>query len=161
MLILFLLGWPNKSKKPSTKKEQNKEKEDDIESTIDSGSVNDTEDEDDVEEPEKEPNLANEKKEERPKRNVPKQKVPEKNILRSNIECQKNSVNKSDKDKIITNNREMLQPYVCVQKLDSKKLCKKIIITPKRTIKKQRCMPGSPKSPRMLRKPRGRWYRER
>lgn len=33
-------------------------------------------------------------------------------------------------------------------------------LSPKRTAKKRR-MPGSPKSPRMLRKPRGRWYKER
>lgn len=53
---------------------------------------------------------------------------------------------------------EELQPYVCVEKLSSDRLPARQ--SPKRS-RRQRRMPGSPKSPRMLRRPRGRWYRER
>ncbi|KAI4460975.1 hypothetical protein MML48_5g00013444 [Holotrichia oblita] len=61
------------------------------------------------------------------------------------------------------------QPYVRVQKLDSGGVSAKRSnrqrlrnsSSPHRTVKRPRRMPASPKSPRMLRKPRGRWYRER
>lgn len=53
------------------------------------------------------------------------------------------------------------QPYVCVQKLASDKITKDKTSPKRTTSRRQRRMPGSPKSPRMLRKPRGRWYRER
>ncbi|KAJ3643845.1 hypothetical protein Zmor_026530 [Zophobas morio] len=58
------------------------------------------------------------------------------------------------------------QPYVRVQKLDRNRVDNKSepakrSNSPKRTNRGQRRMPASPKSPRMLRRPRGRWYRER
>lgn len=60
------------------------------------------------------------------------------------------------------------QPIVRVQKLDRKQIFidnNKVVTKrnnlPKRTNRGRRRMPASPKSPRMLRRPRGRWYRER
>ncbi|KRT83786.1 hypothetical protein AMK59_3599 [Oryctes borbonicus] len=59
------------------------------------------------------------------------------------------------------------QPYVRVQKLDNGASAKKSnrrlrnSSSPHRTVKRPRRTPASPKSPRILRKPRGRWYRER
>lgn len=60
-----------------------------------------------------------------------------------------------------------LQPYVRVQKLSNEVTVNRGIrrqrsSSPRQTnVKRPRRMPASPKSPRTLRKPRGRWYRER
>lgn len=66
------------------------------------------------------------------------------------------------------NNDIQFQPYVRVQKLDSSDVSAKKSkrrlrnsSSPHRTVKRPRRTPASPKSPRILRKPRGRWYRER
>lgn len=65
------------------------------------------------------------------------------------------------------NNDIQFQPYVRVQKLDSDVSARKSnrrlrnSSSPHRTVKRPRRTPASPKSPRILRKPRGRWYRER
>lgn len=154
-------GWPNKNKR-LTKKGQDKEKEEDNDdSTIDSMSVNmDSESEaceEDMTSAEaiKKVVLGNGmQKSERAVSDV-----------RKDHNGDVDKVEKVDiSDKVLTNkvtNRTDFQPYVCVQKLDSDKLLGKQISIPKRTNRRQRRMPGSPKSPRMLRKPRGRWYRER
>lgn len=168
-------GWPNKSKKP-TKKEPNKEKgENDTASTIGTASINNSEEEEDGEEEdekEKDEKEEDEKEEDETEEIVEtpvkkgktcekrgKETEPKSDLSDQNCDASKNRV------KVLSNklvNSELPQPYVCVQKLDSKKLVKQYVAKPKRTIKRQRrIIPGSPKSPRMLRKPRGKWYRER
>lgn len=75
-------------------------------------------------------------------------------------------------DKVLTNkvnNGEdfkvglQFQPFVRVQKLDKNHIDKKRKTNPPKRINRgrRRRMPASPKSPRILRRPRGRWYRER
>ncbi|XP_018326232.1 protein chiffon isoform X2 [Agrilus planipennis] len=61
---------------------------------------------------------------------------------------------------------KQLQPIVRVEKLEggattTLKRERQSSLSPRRTNKRPRRMPASPKSPRILRKPRGRWYRER
>ncbi|XP_022901356.2 MATH and LRR domain-containing protein PFE0570w isoform X1 [Onthophagus taurus] len=65
---------------------------------------------------------------------------------------------------VSNNDKDLLQPVVRVQKLTEKISSKKRAksgSSPNRTVKRPRRTPPSPKSPRILRKPRGRWYRER
>ncbi|XP_057667480.1 uncharacterized protein LOC130900705 isoform X1 [Diorhabda carinulata] len=149
-------GWPNKSKR-TTKKEPNKEKgENDTASTIGSASINNSEEEDEEEE-----------EKEVVETPVKKAKISDKLCkeieLKSDFSDQNCDAGKN-RVKVLSNklvNSDLPQPYVCVQKLDSKKLVKHYVAKPKRTTKRPRRIPGSPKSPRMLRKPRGKWYRER
>lgn len=61
-----------------------------------------------------------------------------------------------------------LQPVVRVQKLDNSVVMRHkyprvrtVPVTTRRCRRPRRKPPSSPKSPRVLRKPRGRWYRER
>ncbi|XP_072387406.1 uncharacterized protein [Diabrotica undecimpunctata] len=153
-------GWPSKTKK-SSKKEPNKEKsEDENSSTVGSASVINSEAED-CDEGANVQETVEKQKPETMKRNSRRKEAPKN--AKSRASDQSCDVTKS-RVKVLSNklvNSELPQPYVCVQKLDSKKLSKTVIVTPQRTTKKQRRMPGSPKSPRTLRKPRGRWYRER
>lgn len=65
-------------------------------------------------------------------------------------------------------NNDQFQPFVVVQKLENSEVGvskgtrrARSSSSPHRTVKRSRRMPASPKSPRALRKPRGRWYRER
>ncbi|KAJ8936998.1 hypothetical protein NQ314_012080 [Rhamnusium bicolor] len=153
-------GWPNKNRRLA-KKGQEKEKEDDNDdSTIDSMSVNMDSDEEICED---DANSTDSIK----KVNLKDSANVSDQALSENKEenCDVDRVDKIDlNDKVLTNkvtNSTDFQPYVCVQKLDSDKLLNKQSIVPKRTNRRQRRMPGSPKSPRILRKPRGRWYRER
>jgi len=63
------------------------------------------------------------------------------------------------------NNDIQFQPIVRVQKLDNSDLTKRgekrVQVSPSPRRSRPRRMPASPKSPRMLRRPRGGWYRER
>lgn len=68
----------------------------------------------------------------------------------------------------ILNPGAQFQPFVRVQKLDNDIVVRhghrrlRSSSSPRRgNVKRPRRAPSSPKSPRMLRKPRGRWYRER
>lgn len=143
-----LTGWPNKNKRPP-KREHSKEKQE----TVDKNSITDSTSlhEDSDEDGEK-----------------PKQVTSIKTINES--DCKKNGSDTEccDIDRVSTNKKTLknkvkssvLQPYVYVQKLDNK-IIGSHITTVKQTVKKQKCTPGSPKSPRKLRKPRGRWYKER
>lgn len=139
-----LTGWPNKNKK-IPKREHSKDKDEvlDKHSTADSASLHgDDSDADDE-----------------PKQTESKKNGSDSKRSSSDVECCDNdrvNVNaKSFRKQIKT---EILQPYVYVQKLDNKILGKQICSSA-RTVKKR--MPGSPRSPRTLRKPRGRWYKER
>ncbi|CAG9817369.1 unnamed protein product [Phaedon cochleariae] len=127
-------GWPNKNNRKSTKRDASKEKDENTDS-------------EDSEE------------------DVCEEEV---------TDCAKEDSDNADKDcdrvdknggKVLmnkeTNSEVQFQPYVCVQKLDGQDVRKEVDNSTKRTKRKLRHMPGSPKSPRMLRKPRGRWYRER
>ncbi|KAJ8918823.1 hypothetical protein NQ315_011109 [Exocentrus adspersus] len=148
-------GWPNKNKRLSKKGQDKEKEEDNDDSTIDSVSVNMDSDEEDVNSTDSVKKMAlggdkskSDQNDVNNDQNSDVDRVEEVNIS----------------DKVLTNrvtNRTDFQPYVCVQKLDSDKLLGKQIGGPKRTSRRQRRMPGSPKSPRMLRRPRGRWYRER
>lgn len=76
-----------------------------------------------------------------------------------------------DSDRVVDNSElrdnSTMQPFVFVKKLASSgtSVNKKQAVPLKRTVRpmrrKQRRVMTSPKSPRILRKPRGRWYRER
>lgn len=143
-----LTGWPNKSRRLN-KRGPNKEKEDHDGSNVDTTSVHNDSDEEMSNEDGN--NLTDSIKQE-PKSDS----CGEEN-------CNVDRVDKDKNDKILTNkvtNSEFqLQPYVFVPKIDSKLMDNKNNIRrPKRT---QRHMPASPRSPRVLRKPRGRWYKER
>lgn len=154
-------GWPNKNKRLSKKGQEKEKEEDNDDSTIDSMSVNMDSDEEVCEE---DANLTDSVK----KAALSNGGQDGDQALSNVRKDQNGDVDRVEKidisDKVLTNkvtNRTDFQPYVCVEKLDSDKLLGKQIGTPKRTNRRQRRMPGSPKSPRMLRKPRGRWYRER
>ncbi|CAH0555931.1 unnamed protein product [Brassicogethes aeneus] len=157
-------GWPNKNKR-LLKKEQvaNPEKEEDN-STIGSCSEQESEEEECERDLPTTDNasIINDKK------------------LSESVEKSDNSVSEKNCDqeaKVLTTNAKQnveYHPYVCVQKLSNEKILKSrvnVTTSPpaaanatakQRTSgRRQRRMPGSPKSPRMLRKPRGRWYRER
>lgn len=132
-----LTGWP-KQKRVGPKRGQSKEKgKEDTNSISDCVSIN-TESSD-VEE-----------------------QVLNSTVEKTRSEFRNNKNCKVNKNKLLTNKvtNEVLQPYVCVQKLDNAVLNKRVC-TPKRTVKRQRRIPVSPRSPRILRKPRGRWYKER
>lgn len=143
-----LTGWPNKNKR-IPKREHSKEKEEilDKNSTADTTSLHADSDVD----------------EEQPKKTEAVKKSDGSDCKKggSDVECcdidSLNENNKKVKKKI---KNEVLQPYVYVQKLDNKLIGHRMC-TPKRTVKRQKRIPGSPRSPRILRKPRGRWYKER
>ncbi|KAJ8954738.1 hypothetical protein NQ318_011433, partial [Aromia moschata] len=149
-------GWPNKNRR-LVRKGQDKEKEDENDndnddSTIDSVSVNLDSDDDESNSTDsiKKVNSGGEIKQ--------SEEVPG--------DANRDSADKSPNDKVLTNkvtNGADLQPYVCVQKLDSDKLlgrhCRGGAL--RKAGRRLRRPAGSPKSPRTLRRPRGRWYRER
>lgn len=72
----------------------------------------------------------------------------------------------SEKELVAKLNNFELQPFVRVQKLDSavmvrhKRSCS-VDVSPPNTERRAKRTQSSPKSPRALRKPRGRWYKER
>lgn len=156
-----LTGWPNKNKR-APKREHSKDKIDaaDKNSVADSTSVHEDSDADDA------------------KRSNSVKRTNDSDAKTSNCEAKTNDgdaktnvggdVDCCDIDRVSKNTKilrkstkgDVLQPYVYVQKLDNK-LIGNQISNPKRTVKKRKCVPGSPKSPRKLRKPRGRWYKER
>ncbi|XP_018563312.1 uncharacterized protein LOC108905031 isoform X2 [Anoplophora glabripennis] len=153
-------GWPNKNKRLSKKGQEKEKEEENDDSTIDSMSVNMDSEEEACEEDANSTDSV--------KKVVSGKGQQNGDQALNNVKDQNGDVDRVEKtdisDKVLTNkvtNRSDFQPYVCVEKLDSDKLLGKQIGTPKRTNRRQRRMPGSPKSPRMLRKPRGRWYRER
>lgn len=141
-----LTGWPNKNKK-APKREQSREKEEPLDknSIADSTSLHD--------DSEIEEDLKHIESSIKPIESECKNSV-------SDSDCDIDRVNKSSKTLKEKTKKELLQPYVYVQKLDNK-LINNRFCTPKRTLKRQKRMPGSPRSPRMLRKPRGKWYKER
>ncbi|XP_060529182.1 protein chiffon isoform X2 [Cylas formicarius] len=129
-------GWPspNKSKRRKQLKEDN-------DSAVESASVN----QDSDEESESNDSITNISSKENESKRVPG--LP--------VKVQRNEF----KSKVLNTD---LQPFVYVKKLDSERIADvKLKVSSKRTSKRQRRVLGSPKSPRMLRKPRGRWYRER
>lgn len=143
-----LTGWPNKNKR-IPKREHSKDNEDTLGkiSIADSTSVHGDSDVEEAEfkqtDSDKRPNESDYKK------------------GGSDADsCDIDRVNKHNKILGRKVKNEVLQPYVYVQKLDNKLFCDRIC-TPQRTVKRQKRVPGSPRSPRMLRKPRGRWYKER
>lgn len=77
-----------------------------------------------------------------------------------------NKWNNSEKELVAKINNFELQPFVRVQKLDSevmvrhKRSCS-VDVSPTNTDRRAKRTQSSPKSPRALRRPRGRWYKER
>lgn len=141
-----LTGWPNKNKR-APKREHSKEKNE----TVDKNSMADSmslHEDSDVEES-KQVNSLKRINESENKKNDSDADCCDIDRVNKNLKLLKKKVK-----------NDVLQPYVYVQKLDNK-LIGNQICNPKRTVKKQKCSPGSPKSPRKLRKPRGRWYKER
>ncbi|KAL3268382.1 hypothetical protein HHI36_007498 [Cryptolaemus montrouzieri] len=140
-------GWPNR-KKGLVRKEQNLKEES---SSI--GSLNDSEEE---------PNTTDSIKD--------VNKLDNKEIVNGNCDLNRvqveNIKNLKTIDKVQLNNVKksvaLLQPFVKVRKLETESVFRKdesVVLSTKRTNKRR--MPASPKSPRMLRKPRGKWYKER
>ncbi|KAK9890616.1 hypothetical protein WA026_011979 [Henosepilachna vigintioctopunctata] len=139
-------GWPNR-KKCLIRKDHGMKEE-----SSSHGSVNDSEEE---------PNTTDSIK------NV--NKVVSNEIVNENCDLNRVQVRESVKDvksmkvKLSSVKKNMtMQPIVKVRKLDPESVVTKdasAVLTPKKTYKRR--MPASPKSPRMLRKPRGKWYKER
>lgn len=132
-------GWPNR-KKGLNKKDTSMKEE-----TSSVGTANDSEEES---------NKTDCK-------NVNKdKKVVNKNCVLNRVPIQNNTKTPKSVGRTKVNNVN-LQPFVKVKKLDSKVINKEdnVSLPSKRTYKRR--MPASPKSPRMLRKPRGKWYKER
>ncbi|CAG9865088.1 unnamed protein product [Phyllotreta striolata] len=155
-------GWPNKSRRPAAKKDASKEKGE-AESNADSASARGDTDDDDEDDRElsQRVNNVNKKKQVRRKVTVRRKKpAGKKDAPAARANCNpspKHAANKSDKNKLNKLNNSDLKFYVCVKKLNNKKPA----ATKARSNQRARRLPGSPKSPRTLRKPRGRWYRER
>lgn len=156
-----LTGWPNKNKR-APKREHSKDKHDaaDKNSVADSLSVHEDSDVEDAKQ------LNSFKR-----TNDSESKTTDGDAKTNDGDAKSNDgddVDCCDIDRVSRNTKilrktvksDVLQPYVYVQKLDNK-LIGNQISNPKRTVKKRKCVPGSPKSPRKLRKPRGRWYKER
>nr|CAH7725206.1 unnamed protein product [Callosobruchus chinensis] len=141
-----LTGWPNKSKRSN---KRGKDKDDN--STADSASVKDS-------------------SEDEPTTTAAQPTVKAKTTKvnhRSNKVTNGTPQTTISKNKLTnggTANIPQLQPYVYVHKLDGSKVQSSTKVpgaTCRRTKRSRRHIPGSPKSPRALRKPRGRWYKER
>lgn len=136
-----LTGWPNKNKRVP-KREINKEKQEMIEKTTVLDCIQEDSDVEDA----------------------PKEVKKESECLKNSNEndcCDIDRVNKDKKTIIKKVKNEVLQPYVYVQKLDNKLIDNQIFASKRCEKKIKRVPPSSPKSPRKLRKPRGRWYKER
>lgn len=138
-------GWPNKVKKRKRVKEGESES---LNGDVDNMESND--DDDDDEDNEESDSIID---------------VEEKECNHDDRE------NKCDHDIVnrVENNSEIrdtiLQPYVYVKKLDNfdQSSDMKVVKLPKRIVKRpqRRIINTSPKAPRMLRRSKGRWYRER
>ncbi|XP_044753298.1 uncharacterized protein LOC123312842 isoform X2 [Coccinella septempunctata] len=136
-------GWPNR-KKGLNKKDTNVKEE-----TSSVGSVNDSEEEPNTTVCESEKKLGND---------VNTDCVSNRVQVENNVKTPRSA----NKVKVSIGSKNInLQPFVKVKKLDSKLTANKedVHVPSKKTNKRR--MPASPKSPRMLRKPRGRWYKER
>lgn len=146
-----LTGWPNKNKRAS-KREHSKDKHEVVDKTSTADSVSLHEESDTEEEEEEELN-----------RTDITEAPNESDFKNSDAKVDCFNIDRVNKNKTILGKQvknDVLQPYVYVQKLDNKLISNRICNS-KETVKRQRRIPGSPKSPRMLRKPRGRWYKER
>ncbi|XP_045474056.1 uncharacterized protein LOC123680285 isoform X2 [Harmonia axyridis] len=136
-------GWPNR-KKGLTKKDVNLKEE-----TSSVGSVNDSEEEQNATDCNKDVNKLDD--------------VVNRNCDSGRAESNTKTPKVKNKVKISSVTKNInLQPFVKVKKLDSRNIVNRddnVSLPAKRTYKRR--MPASPKSPRMLRKPRGRWYKER
>ncbi|XP_044260779.1 uncharacterized protein LOC123008823 [Tribolium madens] len=162
-------GWPlNRSRRM-------RRKEDD-ESTVDSLSVNADSDgcDDTTDSIKKKKSNCSENNNQNDQSSLSDVNIGDSNCDLTNADRVKNENRSDDANSVLTNKVNsdgfnidlQYQPYVRVQKLDknhidNKNEPAKRSNSPKRTNRGQRRMPASPKSPRMLRRPRGRWYRER
>jgi hypothetical protein len=176
-------GWPLSRSRRLRRDHAVKEDDD---STVDSYSVNadsdaceDTNSTDSIKKKESVAKLNSENNNHNDQSSLGDVNIEDTNCDLNNADRVGKNENKSDdvnSDKVLTNkvnnsdgfNIDMhYQPYVRVQKLDKNNIdnknepAAKRSNSPKRTNRGQRRMPASPKSPRMLRRPRGRWYRER
>ncbi|EFA09843.2 uncharacterized protein LOC103314234 [Tribolium castaneum] len=161
-------GWPlNRSRRM-------RRKEDD-DSTVDSLSLNaDSDGCDDTTDSIKKKSNCSENNNQNDQSSLSDVNIGDSNCDLSNADRVKNENRSDDANSVLSNkvtsdgfNIDLqYQPYVRVQKLDKNHIDNKSepakrSNSPKRTNRGQRRMPASPKSPRMLRRPRGRWYRER
>lgn len=162
-------GWPLNRNRRTRKKE-------DDDSTVDSLSVNaDSEDAcDDTISTDSIKKKVNSENNNQDQSSLSDVNIAVSNCDLSNADRVKNENKSDDAISVLTNKVNsdgfnidlQYQPYVRVQKLDKNHIDNKSepakrSTSPKRTNRGQRRMPASPKSPRMLRRPRGRWYRER
>lgn len=147
-------GWPNRNRRNALRNKDTCSTKDEEEEAQPA----DMEEDEEVEEEEKE-------KEKDKGREKPKEKVncttPVKNIIELNSKW-----DETEKEIVAKINNCELLPIVRVQKLDSEVMVRhkrsfSVDVSPPNTERRAKRTQSSPKSPRALRKPRGRWYKER
>lgn len=102
-----------------------------------------------------------EEEEEEPTTNIEQQRRQQQKEEKCNMRVKSVEWNNASKDIVAKINNCEFQPIVRVQKLDNDVMVRHKRSCSVDTEKRAKRTQSSPKSPRALRKPRGRWYKER